>query len=72
MPPKERRSDRPSVMKNFRLSEPHLGMLSYLTTIYGTEAAVVRIAIEEMYKRKRALVGDSLDQKEQVNDEAAA
>ena len=43
-------------MKGFRLAEPHLSMLASLAEIYGSEAAVIRIAVERMYRETQNIL----------------
>jgi hypothetical protein len=52
---------RKSQTKSIRLAEPHLTMLSKLAGVYGTEAAVIRIAIERMYEYAHNLAADLVD-----------
>ena len=48
-------TDKP-VMKNVRLSEPHLSMLRHLAAIYGTESQALRVSIEAQYSRVRSML----------------
>jgi hypothetical protein len=46
------------ITKTVRLGDVHAMMLARLAAIYGTEAAAMRIAIEQTYWRAREMLGD--------------
>ena len=46
------------ITKTVRLGDVHAMMLVRLAAIYGTEAAAMRVAIEQTYWRAREMLGD--------------
>lgn len=46
------------ITKTVRLGDVHAMMLARLAAIYGTEAAAMRVAIEQTYWRAREMLGD--------------